>query len=268
MHNVLQVILSEIHTIPMEILQLAFNPKDEPVSLDELIIEKVIKKRVLPGCNLVAGEERPILLKLDYWEPLNYSKEDAYLRLGRYSTYRIPPEARDYRPITKTISIDYPGYTNNILTGIDPYRQGKGARVASLTRAVMQSHTKSQFIATPTATAKDGEIITLLPGQTMHIEFVVHCLLEYDDNFNNINASAVIPLAQLCLCAVKAYIFRTTMVAMDQGRILHGGDHGIIKELIADYRGEEEKYQELLDEFTGGAKLNEKSMARIIYNWL
>ena len=53
-------------------------------------------------------------------------------------------------------------------------------------------------------------------------------------------------------------------VVIDQARIIHGSEQGVIRDIITKYESEEERYKELLSEFTGGVTLDPARMERII----
>ena len=267
MHNTMRMVLSNIHnTIPETILSLAFNPDNQPISIDKLIHEKVIVNRVMMDCNLVGGKRKDIVLTYDMVERTTYTSQEMALMIGTYSLYRIPEEARDYQPISSVVSVSYPSYLN-----VGPYdylRPRGGATASKLANAVIESHTMQGGMITPTVELLSGDLVKLVPGQYNQVNWVLSCNLAYDENFNNLNPQAVRAFMDLTLCAAKAYIYNRLLVPIDQARIIHGSEHGIIKDIIYKYEAEEEKYKELLDEFTGGAMLDIYRQKNLIYNIL
>lgn len=262
MFNVLRKLISDIRLeIPSTILNLAFNPNNKPVSIDNLIIEQIIHNKILLDTNLVAGVTKEIVLIPKYHEYMEHSRDSQFLNFGRYSLYRIPPEVREYRNITKIVKIDYPG---NLYEDIEQLSMG-GATLNKLSKAVLQSHTLSHRINTPTADVEAGDLIKIIPGSNSHIDFLLTCRLEYDLNFSTLNASAILALSDLVLCATKTYIYVNLITEIDQGRIIHGGEHGVIRDIVTRYENENEKYVELLKKFHGNSLLSTKSKKQLIH---
>lgn len=271
MHNTMRMVLSNIHNnIPEPILNIAFNPMNSPISIDQLIHEKVIKNRVTMECNLVGGERKSIILsnsmrESSYWngqEDMVWTGQENMVMAGTHSLYRIPPEVRDHRAIVSVINVDYPNYGHAYPH--DYVRPGFGATASRLARAALESHTMSSGMSTPRVELKGPDLIQLFPAQYGDVNWVLSCNLGYDEYFTNLNPQAVLPFMDLTLSATKSYIYNRMAVVIDQARIIHGSEQGVIRDIITKYEGEEERYKELLNEFTGGVTLDPVRMERII----
>lgn len=270
MHNTMRMVLSNIHSsIPDDILSLAFNPENNVMSIDEIIHKKIIVDKVMMDCNLVGGKRKEIVLTYDMVEPAKFTEQEATLMMsGAYSLYRIPPEVRDYKPIISVVKVSYPKYIN---VGPQSYlRPAGGANAMKLANAVIESHTFKSALITPTAEVVPGagDLIQLRPAQWTQVNWLLICNLEYDERFNNLNPQAVRSFMKLTLCATKMFIYNKLITVFDQARIIHGSEHGVMKDIVYKYEGEEEKYDELLDEFTGGAILDLQRQQELIYSML
>lgn len=263
--NPLQYVFTEIQAeIPPAILQLCFTmaerkqPGFDPsrLSLYELIMSKVIRPRVLLGCNLVAGKQKEILLQYGYWEQGVWGVAESMMGIGQFAIYRIPPEEREGMSIASVISITYPSMQYSNLTGVPGY--GMGTTVGMAANAVLASHTFSNTPMMPLPEILAGDLVRLNPPQHSHFEYVMKCLLCYDDQFTNMNSDAIPPFAELVLEAVKAYIYTNTIVELDQGHVQFGMEIGTIKTIIDGYAESNKRYKELLDDFSGSALFDTK----------
>lgn len=265
MHNTMRMVLSNIHnSIPEEILNIAFNPTNNAVSVDQTIITKVIKNRVLMECNLMAGVTKHILLTYAMIEPMHRTSQENRTFVGNFSVYRVPEYDRDFRPIVSVSAVNYPNYTDGL-----PYvysRPGLGANAYKLGRAVLESHTMTSGLVVPTGKVLPGggDLIQLTPAQHTNVDWLVTCRLAYDENFTDLNHSAVFALMDLTLSATKAYIYNRMAIVIDQARIIHGAEQGVIRDIISKYDSEEEKYKELLSEFSGGTLLSPERQQAMI----
>jgi hypothetical protein len=261
----MRILLSRIKgDIPPEILGVIFNPRQLPsVSVEREIIDRVIHGRVLLEVNLVAGKNKEIILRRQYLEPVQWTSDQALLSMGKYAFYRIPPEARENRIINKVVSIEYPGYYNAQMTGAYPYNQYHGARLGNIARAVLQSQTQSQYLATPTASIEAGDLIRLTPPQMHHIDWILNCKLAFNEDFQGLTPNAILSLSDLVLSAVKNYIYVNSSIPMDQAAVLYGTEIGVIKDIIGSYSSEGDIYRELLIKFHGGAALNMKQIGNL-----
>ena len=101
--NPISKAVSEIKfRIPREILNEIFTERQytmrfKPVTVDEQIISKVLRARVLVDCDLVGGTEAMISL-----DGLQYDMTDRYM-----AVYRIPKDRTQGRTITSVQSLSY-----------------------------------------------------------------------------------------------------------------------------------------------------------------
>ena len=88
MNNALDIALTRIRaTIPPEILDYAFTQRElreETFPIDQLIIEKVIRPRVLKDMNITGGYQKKIMLRRSYIEPMERNIDDARQNTGRF----------------------------------------------------------------------------------------------------------------------------------------------------------------------------------------
>ena len=116
----------------------------------------------------------------------------------------------------------------------------------------------------PTPILKEGHLVYIYPPQSAHIDWILVCRLAYDDEFSNLNDSAVYSLMQLIECATKAYVYNTLVLKIDAAKLEGGYEFGKFKEIVESYADQNEKYDELLLNFRGGALLDPERIARVI----
>lgn len=266
MNNAIDISLSQIYnTIPRELLELAFRDPSDPASryaqLHEVIINKVINGRILKDCNVFGGKPKLITLQLSFMEPGTITQTEQIMGLGSYCLYRIPPEEREHVPITEVASCHYPGYMN-VWPGHHPY--ASGSSLVNMAQDVLQSHTFSNAPPTPIPELLAGDLVRLNPPQHHHLDWVVNCRLGYDQQFSNLNVSAIRPLAQVAEHATKAYIYNKLIIQLDKAYIVGGAEMGSVLRIVEGYADSEARYIELLDQFSGSTKLDPMTMRTIL----
>ena len=258
MNNALDIALTRIRaTIPQEILAYAFTSRElreETFPIDQLIIEKVIRPRVLKDMNISGGYQKKIMLRREYIEPMERNIDDARQNTGRFAIYRIPPREREGRAITEVISLEYYGPYNGHLPTL--YGYPAGANVPSLAGHILDSHTLASTPPKPTVILMAGDLVKLIPSQLSNINWMMNCRLAFDENFNNLNTSAISPFADLCVLAVQAYIYNLTMVTLDKAFISGGYAIGAFKLQIDQYQDANQRYLEQLKVVDGAMALD------------
>lgn len=260
MKNVVNTLLRKLYMrIPEEILVEAFEPRKYSRSLDALIKEVIIVDIVLSQCNLYAGKTKKITLLQDF---LKVIKDDTVYSAipGDYSVYAIPPQFREYRPITVVLDIAYP--SSLALHSAYPYSFLSGRSVANGLEEALSSFTHTPAYVTPTPILLDGDngIIQLSPPMTMHTDWILSCMLAYDKDFTNVGTNMINPLFNLTLYATQAYIYNKLYVKVNQG-YLHGGFQlEAMKSLVDNYADAHEKFEEALTKFRGAAMFDKDTL--------
>jgi hypothetical protein len=227
MNNV-QYLLSCIQRqIPKEILSLCFivipgldrlaQNKLAP-SLEYVIQTEIINKWVLTDCNVVAGVEAIIDITRVKSEHL---VSGIVLHVGL--------EPTDGRLITAVLSIGY---------GFNGLQAGAPGIVSSYTEPVITSDARIQLI---------GQNIVYVEGYIGVQLTTLRCILENDNNFNNIGPRALPILSDLCVLATKAHIYNTLSVKLSNAVNVNGIDMGKIADIVNEYSDSITTYKELLN---------------------
>ena len=260
MNDAIIYILKKIYlSIPREILIEAFKPGME--SLDYLIKKNIIIDIVLRSCNLFAGKLLKVALKNSYSMQIDSSEYPISLYGNHYIFYKIPPEARANRDIIAAIDISYPmgnffdyGYFGEVSSNTIP----------SLTNEALASNTHSPQYLPPTPIVLDDNIIQLDPPQSYHIDWILSCMVKYDENFSNIYPNMYKSLAEMSVNATKMYIYNKLWVPINQGFLVGGKSLEAIKSIIEKYEDAEEKFNEALKRFRGAATFSKDNLVDMI----
>ncbi len=267
MANVIETCLRRIyHSIPHEILNLAFKPEKHE-TLDHCIHEKVIHDRVLHDSNLVGGRAKQIVLKRDWVEVADTPAPFIFGNSQTYSIYRIPPEHRENRMLSSVIELRYP-YTMN--DGMQLPNAGIGAgfgmnTAGGLACQALEAQTWAHAIPLPTPILVSGHQVKLIPAsvsQVQEIDWILTCRLNYDSEFTNLNNQAILPLVELTMCAVKAYIFNELVLKIDTAYIVGGQAMGRLKDIVDSYSDQNDRYLELLRQFNGASTVLDGELRR------
>ena len=233
-------------TIPEQVLREAFKDdraywKKAPVSLDEQILTKLIRPRVLVDCNLVGGQMVNVPL-----EGLTPDFVDNYNLV-----YHIPKDRTDNKTIISVASVSYMPYAgayNSSGLGYGNISPQSMNEVASASQRVADSvssvppisNANASIIAENTVLIKDQFRVTSV--------YILRCLLANDEQMNNISPRSYPAFADLCKLAVKSFIYRTLLIKIDQAYLQGGQELGAMKSYVESLSDSEEMYQTHLRE--------------------
>jgi hypothetical protein len=222
--------------IPRQILEKAFLNRSvewrqtSQTSVDDQILNNVIRARVLVDCNLIGGTQAVIPL-----EGLNQQRPDGYS-----SVIHIPKNRTQGRTINSVLHVaflsqgNFAGRMGAGFGGSSP-GMGNGSESSALAGAMqgivaafdkipMTSTSKVQLIAENTILVRDS--INIAPNTYLR------CILANDDELSHIQLRSYRAFAQLVEYAVKSYIYNELIVSLDQGELQGGQSLGIFKEII------------------------------------
>ncbi len=233
-------------TIPMQVLRVAFQEEQYswrrmPISMDEQILNRVLRPRVLVDCNLVGGIT--VNIPLDGITPAyidNYS-----------SVYEVPKDLTQNRSIVSVLSVGYMPYAAAFNTAGLGYGNVAPTSMNDITSAA-QRVADSLSGVPPVSNAHVsliGENTVLLRDQfRVTSAYILRCILSNDENMNNISTRSWHAFAKLCQLAVKSFIYNTMLVKMDQAYLQGGQELGAFKSYVETLSDSEEMYQTHLRE--------------------
>jgi len=230
--NAITKAISEVYfNIPNEILNIIFTNDSPPhitlnnvITVDELIMRRVIRPRVLVDANLVGGSMVNI--------PLTHCKVEVIMD-GEY-IITVPKSVTDNKTVISALSLSSTmGYgslnnSGNMMTNM----------MNSVSPIGLQTETELEVV---------GENVILARGSILNIHTgTLRCILSNSENLTNISPKSYIPFSELCVLAVKSYIYNNALVKLNKGYVFNGNELTIIKEVIDTYSDSEEAYKEYL----------------------
>lgn len=238
--NAIRKALDEIrYNVPRTILDETFiaqqfRGRGLAVSLDTRIRELVIDPRVLNDCNIVGGVEITIDLNQVMPELL-----DAGMLL-----YRIPKSLTQGRSITSALAISF-----GRAAGMGLANMGNdGSALLGAVQGVLDSAMPIPTVALADVTLV-GENTVLVKDQYIRPGDVwLRCLVSNDPELNNISPASYHNFSEMCVLAVKAYIYNHLVIPMDEGQLHAGMQLGRFREIVDGYADANELYQTFLNE--------------------
>lgn len=227
--------------IPRAILEAVFIKRAQhwrltPASLDEHILNEVVRPRVLVDCNLVGGTE--VFIPLD-GVPLERGND--------YTTvYRIPKDKTQGRSIMSVLNITFSDPTK-----VSSYGVAAGAHNSILMQAgqaVMDAMGSMPVTSTAYVQLIGENVVMVRDTVVLPANIYLRCLLENDENMSHLQLKSYRDFSKLVEYAVKAYIYNEYVIPMDMGELYGGQALGRFKEIIDSYADAEELYQNFITE--------------------
>jgi hypothetical protein len=248
--NAISKALTELRfRIPDEILRVVFTSTQDwraaSISIDEIILRKVIRPRVLVDANLVGGQT--IIVDLSRINPEFYDNTSII--------YHIPSEYLLGRSLISALSVGYlpvSPRSNHGYGGFAGVASPMGSVNASnITHAAMR--VGDSFSAMPNVSTAQVEVIgdnTILIRDMNRVTscYQLRCIVGNDPNMDNISPRSYHSFCKLCELAVKSYIYNTMIIKMDTSYLQGGQELGAFKSYVENLADSEEMYQTELRE--------------------
>lgn len=245
--NAVSKALQEIHfNIPPEVLQITFMEygygTNQIISMDERILNTVIRPRVLLDTNLVGG----VMVRI----PIDKCNvQEVY---NREFLITVPKHLTSGRSMVSVLSlISMTGYTS-----------------------ILPNHVNSQFVTAAETMYNNMAYHNVV--QTARLELVgentvycsepsifiysaiLRCVIENEINMGNLHPRNYPVFSKLCILAVQSYIYNHMKVKLDQGYVYGGHELSSVADIIDGYSDREEMYQEHLNlEYKKVAQMND-----------
>ena len=249
--NAIQHALNMIkHQIPDEILHAGFtidenNATVNLTSIDEKILVKCIRSRVMQDANIMGGVEMVV--------PLNQIPPSFYEDF--YTVYFIPPEAVMNREIISAIGLSslplmstsgsqaMMGSAYGIPNGVNPnYGLGQNALMSVADRIGDAAAINGVLHNAHLEIVAYNTIAVYAHFRTLAY-LGLRLLVANDNNMNNIQPRSYRHFSTLCTLAVKAYVYNKLIIAINNGYLAGGQDLGMFKSILDNYSQAEEDYQ-------------------------
>lgn len=237
--------------VPTQILNEAFKSylpfnRSKLTSIDNEITNNVIRPRVMMDCSLLGGQEVRIPLT-----EAEYEMVDATTQI-----YRFPKELTNNRTIISALAVEF----------YNPYMMSWLPQPDNMCQSPLTLQMGKQMIDAYTPQPKTfngritmvGENTILLQGFNLPTSnYVLRCLLEYDDYMSGLNPRHYRYFARLCILAVKAYCYHALFIETGEAEIRAGRELGKWMQILEGYSDCEDQYQELLEKWPKLAMLSD-----------
>lgn len=245
--NIINKALEEIKfRIPTPVITEAFkeptvNHRAAPFNLDEAIMNKVIKARVMIDANLVAGEA--VNINLDHIEPI--------FRDQFCVVYEVPPSLTHGREILSVLSLSYMPYSNNVgafgmgQTSIGPLFN---MDTPTVFQQLAESYSSIPHVSSASAELVGYNTIRITDPMRSVVGYILRCYLTNENHLNNINPRSYVYFSQLVALCVKSYIYNKLIIRIDEAYLQGGQTLGAFKTIVESYADSEEMYQTYLRE--------------------
>ncbi len=240
--------LDEIkYRIPFQVLQATFiDPSQNwrnqaPISIDEQMMLKVIRPRVLLDCDLVGGME--VIIPLDGINP-------EYL--DNYSlVYKIPDDRVLGRDIVSVLSVGYMPYSNGFNSMGSTYGNISPTTIndiASVNQRLADSFASIPPISNATIDLIGHNTVVIRDQYRVAACYQLRAIVGNEANLNNINPRSFPNFAKLAELAIKSYIYKEQIIKIDQGYLMGGQELGAFKAYVETLSDSEENYQTFLNQ--------------------
>lgn len=231
-------------TIPFEVLRVAFrddqhNWRQAPTGLDNLIMEKVIKPRVLIDADLVGGSIT--IISVGGLTP-KYVDDFSFI-------YEIPLDRTSNREIVSILSVGYLPYAGAFGYGTmnqPAMTSGSMNDVTSGGQRLMDSFSSIPVVSTATCDLIGYNTVIIRDSQRLSANYTLRCVIANDVSLVNINPRSWINFSELAALAVKSYIYNKLIIQIDQAYLSGGQELGSMKNYIDNLSDSEQMYQEYL----------------------
>ena len=222
--------------IPPEVLNAAFieygidNINNQIVSLDDRILNTVLRPIVLVDCNLVGGTDIEIDL--------------CYTKAARQPDYgyiiEIDKKVTGGRSILAAYEI-----ICNVIAG-PSYPSSGGSAFNSVGINMYNNMTTHNIIhSSKLEVIGENKILLHDPGIFI-ISGAIRVRIENSPNMANLPPTSYPTFSKLCVLAVKSWIYNHTIIKLNQGYIYKGHELTRMTSIIEGYESVIEEYNELL----------------------
>ena len=246
MSNIIVRALADLKfRIPVPILKEAFKDdtnswRSTPISLDEQIMSKVIRPRVILDMDNAGGHEAYISL-----EGLTPVPTDPMTVV-----YHIPKDRTQNKSIMSVLNVGFVNYSMSFAgsSGIGTISPQSINDVMNVSNAVFNSHSSAPPISTANVSLISENTIMIRDMNRIVTNNYLLCILGNDEYLNNIPFRAIPKFCKLVELAVKCYIYNTMIIKMGETYLSGGQDLGVFKSIVESYSDSESMYIDYVEQ--------------------
>lgn len=227
--------------IPRPILETVFvkraaSWRAQSPSLDDQVLNQVIRPRVYTDCNLVGGHE--IMVSLLGLEAEQFDQNTTI--------YTIPKERTQNRTIMSVLNITFVDPSAVVSTGA--YSQCGVTAIGTASQALMDSMAPIPAISTATVNLIGENTVMVRDITRVPSNSYLRCIVSHDEAMSHLQPRSYKAFCKLVEYAVKAYIYNEYIIEMDMAELRGGHNLGKFKDIIEEYADANELYDTYLRE--------------------
>lgn len=243
MNILVKAVQDAIYTIPHDVLLKAFvlanNYRTSAESLESMIINQVIKKRVVPDAQIAKGEHMMVRL-----EGLKAVYSEDYRRI-----FEIPSRLLQNKTILTVLNVSYTPYAGGI--GSFGYAYGGVGPLFTMDTMTAAQQAVEASAAVPNVSTAKVELIgentvMIEDSQRYNSAYWLSCYVTDSEFMNKIDPRSFEYFSQLCEYAIKSFIYNKLVINMGRAQIEGGSALGIFKDVVDEYRDAETNYRTFL----------------------
>lgn len=214
-------------------------------SVESQIESLVIRPRVMVDMNLVGGIQALIPLQgLAFEMPYQYT-----------TVIHIPKSRTQGRSINSVRNVTFfnaataggmYGGPSGMAGNVQGMNSVDNSAAMSAAAALMASFDKIPQTSTSSVSLIAENTILINDGALIPPNSYLRCVLENEDNLNNLPLRSYRHFSNLVEFAVKAYIYNALIIEMDAGELRYGQTLGAFKEIVSSYADANQNYQDYL----------------------
>lgn len=251
MNHVQNAMRELMFNVPREVLEIAFAERDwraAPTSLEDRIIQRVVRGRVLPDCNLVGGVHTVINTT-----GIPYRRTES----GEI-VMTIPPAKLGNATLISVSKILYlpvglvdaagtmSGMYGNMPSSALNDMRHSGDSLGAARRLIQASGNMPQVSTARVEILVENTIMITDPRPTYQY-YQLECYVTNDPNLNNIHPRCGPAFSKLVYHAVRSYIYTHLLIQLDRGYLQAGQELSAIKAYHENCADSEDLYQEHRD---------------------
>jgi hypothetical protein len=249
-------------SIPRQILDAVFNQRQysfrpQSYTIEEQIINKIIKSRVIVDMDLMGGTEAFIPL-----ENVPYETVNPYTHV-----FNIPKKLSQGRSIMSVLSVTLTSPSlANTLNGMNNINSCSVTPPMVAAQAMMDSYSPIPVTSTAMVQLIGENTVMVRDSTAIFPTGYLRCVLANDQDLNNIQMRAIPHVSKLVQLATKSYIYNDLVIDIDEARLSGGKELGKFRDIVEAYSDAEQMYQDYMkDIWSGVSFMNDReTMTRFI----
>ena len=226
--------------IPPPILEKVFMTRREwdywrPASLQQAILDAVVRPRVFVDLNLYGGRELIVPLRKVFKQRVTEN----------CTVMKIPKELTQGCSILIALNITFVDPARLTTYGTPTY--GYESYMLTQAQGMVDAMSTIPSISSAYLQLIGENVLMVRDSAILPTEMFLRCRIANDENMSHIQMRSFPEISKLITYAIKAYIYNEYLIDMDAGEQRAGMVLGVFKSTIEGYSDAEQNYQDYLE---------------------